>query len=147
MVASFSPSPITGKLPCFPSSASPVSYRLHLPAHNLKWGFGVESDGNSGAGRTKSRAFRISATSNASGSSKREVIMVDPAEAKRLAAKQMVEIRRKERLKRRREIEAINGAWAMIGLTAGLVIEGYSGKTIIEQLAGYLSAIVHIFVR
>ncbi|CAI0427736.1 unnamed protein product [Linum tenue] len=84
---------------------------------------------------------------NASGSSKREVIMVDPAEAKRLAAKQMVEIRRKERLKRRREIEAINGAWAMIGLTAGLVIEGYSGKTIIEQLAGYLSAIVHIFIR
>ncbi|CAN1228629.1 Cyclic nucleotide-gated ion channel 17 [Linum grandiflorum] len=68
-----------------------------------------------------------------SGYTKSEVIMVDPTEAKRLAAKQMVEIRRKEKLERRKEIEAINGAWAMIGLTAGLVIEGYTGKSILEQ--------------
>ncbi|CAL5328447.1 unnamed protein product [Camellia sinensis] len=64
---------------------------------------------------------------------KKEVIMVDPLEAKRLAAKQMAEIKEKERLKRRREIEAINGAWAMIGLTAGLVIEGHTGNSILSQ--------------
>jgi hypothetical protein len=37
-------------------------------------------------------------------------------------------------LQRRRQIEAINGAWAMIGLTAGLVIEGHTGKSILEQV-------------
>ncbi|CAI0394087.1 unnamed protein product [Linum tenue] len=145
MVASFSPSPVTGKLPLFSSPASSAVSGLYLPS--TKWGFGVEPDVSSGVSRTKGRAFRISATANASGSLKKVVIMVDPAEAKRLAAKQMVEIRRKERLKRTREIEAINGAWAMIGLTAGLLIEGYSGKTMIEQLAGYLYAIFHIFIR
>ncbi|KAJ6993971.1 hypothetical protein NC653_016949 [Populus alba x Populus x berolinensis] len=77
----------------------------------------------------------------------KEVIMVDPLEAKRLAAIQMKEIQRRERFKRRRQIEAINGAWAMIGLTAGLVIEGHTGKSILEQLAGYWFAIVHFFVR
>lgn len=35
---------------------------------------------------------------------------------------------------RRRQIEAINGAWAMIGLTAGLVIEGHTGKPILTQV-------------
>ncbi|CAL5376542.1 unnamed protein product [Camellia sinensis] len=110
---------------------------------------------------------------------KKEVIMVDPLEAKRLAAKQMAEIKEKERLKDgshdapqclalkfsyileihalsvrigelmmgRREIEAINGAWAMIGLTAGLLIEGHTGNSILSQLAGYWAAIVHFFVR
>ncbi|KAL7224586.1 hypothetical protein ACSBR1_025954 [Camellia fascicularis] len=48
---------------------------------------------------------------------------------------------------RRREIEAINGAWAMIGLTLGLVIEGHTGNSILSQLAGYWAAIVHFFVR
>lgn len=37
-------------------------------------------------------------------------------------------------LQRRRQIEAINGAWAMIGLTAGLVIEGHTGKSILDQV-------------
>nr|GMD79028.1 Chloroa_b-bind domain-containing protein [Ipomoea batatas] len=60
--------------------------------------------------------------------------MVDPLEAKRLAAKQMEAIKAKQRFKRTREIEAINGAWAMIGLTAGLVIEGHTGKSIIDQV-------------
>lgn len=35
---------------------------------------------------------------------------------------------------RQRQIEAINGAWAMIGLTAGLVIEGGTGKSIPDQV-------------
>lgn len=39
------------------------------------------------------------------------------------------------KLQRRRQIEAINGAWAMIGLTAGLVIEGQTGKSIIDQVS------------
>ncbi|KAJ0091272.1 hypothetical protein Patl1_14399 [Pistacia atlantica] len=73
--------------------------------------------------------------------------MVDPLEAKQLAAKQMEQIKAKEKFKRRRQIEAINGAWAMIGLTAGLVIEGHTGKNFLAQLAGYLSAIVSFFVH
>ncbi|KAF8389317.1 hypothetical protein HHK36_026011 [Tetracentron sinense] len=81
------------------------------------------------------------------GSSNKEVIMVDPLEAKRLAAKQMKEIQAKAKLKRQRRIEAINGAWAMIGLTTGLVIEGNTGNSILTQLAGYWGAISNFFVR
>ncbi|KZV29586.1 hypothetical protein F511_00864 [Dorcoceras hygrometricum] len=73
--------------------------------------------------------------------------MVDPLEAKRLASIQMAQIKSKESLRKRREIEAINGAWAMIGLTAGLVIEGGTGKSIVAQLAGYWAAFIGIFVR
>ncbi|MED6138334.1 hypothetical protein PIB30_073427 [Stylosanthes scabra] len=65
--------------------------------------------------------------------SNKDVIMVDPVEAKRLVARQMERIKVKEKLKRRRQIEAINGAWAMIGLAAGLIIEGQSGKSIPTQ--------------
>ncbi|GFP89730.1 hypothetical protein PHJA_001116800 [Phtheirospermum japonicum] len=100
--------------------------------------------------RTRSQAIRVLANPNASSdrkSSKKEVVMVDPLEAKRLAAKQMEQITAKENFKNRRQIEAINGAWAMIGLTAGLVIEGHTGNTIIAQLAGYWDAIVGFFVR
>ncbi|TXG60925.1 hypothetical protein EZV62_012288 [Acer yangbiense] len=79
--------------------------------------------------------------------SSKEVIMVDPLEAKRLAAKQFQDIKAKEKFKRRRQIEAINGAWAMIGLTAGLVIEGQTGKSILAQMAGYFSAITAFFMR
>lgn len=109
--------------------------------------------------------------------------MVDPLEAKKLAAKEMERIKAKERIKvsgcciiplhvlgikyleksaanhfhntsatslqhlnmlqplllkcclqRQREIEAVNGAWAMIGLTAGLVIEGHTGHSIPAQV-------------
>lgn len=38
-------------------------------------------------------------------------------------------------LQRRRRIEAINGAWAMLGLTAGLVIEGHTGNSILAQVS------------
>ncbi|KAL3362716.1 hypothetical protein AABB24_012165 [Solanum stoloniferum] len=78
---------------------------------------------------------------------RKEVIMVDPLEAKRLAAKQMEEIKAKERYQRRRQIEAINGAWAMIGLTVGLIIEGHTGLSIPSQLEGYVSAVVGIFTK
>ncbi|CAK7344668.1 unnamed protein product [Dovyalis caffra] len=128
---------ITGNF--LPSSRPPIL---------LKWGFRRDQDGGSVTSRLKSQAFRILANPNVSGNrNSREIIMVDPLEAKRLAAKQMKEIRAKERFKRRRRIEAINGAWAMIGLTVGLVIEGRTGKGILDQLAGYWSAIVHFFVR
>ena len=60
--------------------------------------------------------------------------MVDPLEAKRLAAKQMEEIKGRERQQRRREIESINGAWAIIGLTIGLIIEAQTGKGILAQV-------------
>uniref|UniRef100_A0A0E0K299 Uncharacterized protein n=1 Tax=Oryza punctata TaxID=4537 RepID=A0A0E0K299_ORYPU len=98
------------------------------------------------------------------------VVMVDPLEAKRLAAQQMQEIQAREKLKllvmvfhdyaeklsgllckilikekRRRQAEAINGALAMIGLTVGLVLEGQTGKGILAQLAGYLVALSSLF--
>ncbi|KAF5183899.1 hypothetical protein FRX31_026515 [Thalictrum thalictroides] len=72
---------------------------------------------------------------------KSEVIMVDPLEAKRLATKQMQEIEAEEKLARKRRIEAINGAWAMLGLTAGLVIEGRTGDSILAQLTGYWNVV------
>ncbi|GAY48455.1 hypothetical protein CUMW_111770 [Citrus unshiu] len=87
--------------------------------------------------RTKGQAFQVLANPNISprtNDSSKKIIMVDPLEAKRLANKQMQEIQAKEKFKRRRQIEAINGAWAMIGLTVGLVIEGQTGKNIIEQV-------------
>ncbi|XP_050215792.1 uncharacterized protein LOC126666918 [Mercurialis annua] len=138
MVAASPVLPINGLLSQYPSHSATI----------LKWGFRCDKDSGSSS-RTNSQAFRILATSNVSGtrSSKKEVIMVDPSEAKRLAAKQMKEIQAKEKFKRRRRIEAINGAWAMIGLTAGLVIEGRTGKSIMDQLAGYMFAIVHFFLR
>ncbi|XP_065851512.1 uncharacterized protein [Euphorbia lathyris] len=122
---------------------------LHSSSTIIKWGFRRDDDRSQVNRRTKSQAFKVLANPNvpAKGSSGKEVIMVDPVEAKRLAAKQMQEIKAKENFKRRRQIEAINGAWAMIGLTAALVIEGRTGKNIINQLAGYWSAIVHIFVQ
>ncbi|KAI3446673.1 hypothetical protein Pfo_003338 [Paulownia fortunei] len=80
------------------------------------------------------------------GKSNKVVVMVDPLEAKRLAARQMEQIKAKEKFKKRRQIEAINGAWAMIGLTAGLVIEGHTGNSILAQLAGYWAALIGFFV-
>lgn len=73
--------------------------------------------------------------------------MVDPLEAKRLAAKQMQEFRAREKLKREGRIEAINGAWAVFGLAAGLVIEGHTGKSIPTQVSGYWAAIVSFFFK
>ncbi|KAK1323735.1 hypothetical protein QJS10_CPA02g01419 [Acorus calamus] len=86
--------------------------------------------------KRESHVCRVLVNAKASPGKKKpnEVIMVDPLEAKRLAAKQMEELQAKERLKRRRQIEAINGAWAMIGLTAGLVIEGQTGNNILNQV-------------
>ncbi|XP_010545435.1 PREDICTED: uncharacterized protein LOC104817810 [Tarenaya hassleriana] len=100
-------------------------------------------------GMTRGEPFHVLANSNVipgKGGSSKEVIMVDPLEAKRLASKQMEDIRVRERLKRRRQIEAINGAWAMIGLTGGLVVEGQTGKGILAQVAGYWSSFFHLFV-
>ncbi|CAA7408147.1 unnamed protein product [Spirodela intermedia] len=84
-------------------------------------------------------------TSRRRRSSSDDVVMVDPLEAKRLAAQQMQEIQAKQKLKRQRRIEAINGAWAVIGLTAGLVVEVQTGDSIPAQLARYWSAIVSQF--
>ncbi|KAL7093189.1 hypothetical protein ACP275_11G027400 [Erythranthe tilingii] len=103
--------------------------------------------------RTRNQEIRVLANPNASSPSsekrkaKKEVVMVDPVEAKRLAAKQMELIKAKEKFIKRRQIEAINGAWAMIGLTAGLVIEGQTGDSILAQLAGYGAAFLGFFVR
>ncbi|NP_001359390.1 uncharacterized protein LOC100278609 isoform 1 [Zea mays] len=90
-------------------------------------------------------AFASADASQGKRSSGENVVMVDPLEAKRLAAKQMQEIRAKEKLKRRSQAEAINGPLAMIGLTAGLIVEAQTGKGILGQLAGYLTAISSLF--
>ncbi|KAJ4709413.1 Chlorophyll A-B binding protein [Melia azedarach] len=125
--------------------------RLHYSSATVfKWEWRGDQGGSLVSSRTKGQTFRVLANPNVSPgekSSGKDVIMVDPLEAKRLAAKQLQEIQAKEKYKRRREIEAINGAWAMIGLTAGLVIEGHTGKNILAQLAGYWSAIINFFVH
>ncbi|KAF3457343.1 hypothetical protein FNV43_RR02000 [Rhamnella rubrinervis] len=48
-------------------------------------------------------------------------------------------------VKRQRQIEAINGAWAIIGLTTGLVIESQSGKGILAQVKLLSTLFVHIY--
>ncbi|XP_028103172.1 uncharacterized protein LOC114302353 [Camellia sinensis] len=130
-------------------SSSSSSSSINHSSTVFKWGLRRDQETKLFTHRTKGQAVRVLANPNVTPrkAEKKEVIMVDPLEAKRLAAKQMAEIKEKERLKRRREIEAINGAWAMIGLTAGLVIEGHTGNSILSQLAGYWAAIVHFFVR
>ncbi|KAE8713987.1 cytochrome P450 [Hibiscus syriacus] len=147
MSASLQPQPFINGILLF--SSSNLQFH-HRSTTIFRWRFGRDQDSSLVTSRTKGQAFRILANPNVY-SGKRdpgnEVPMVDPLEAKRLAAKQMEQIKAKEKIKRRRQIEAINGAWAMIGLTAGLVIEGQTGKSILEQLAGYLLAIIHIFVR
>nr|GEX19313.1 chlorophyll a-b binding protein [Tanacetum cinerariifolium] len=115
----------------------------------IRWGLRREFDSGLGIRRTSGKAIPV-ANPNvtiASGKAKKEVIMVDPAEAKRLAAKQMETIKKKQTFKRRRQIEAINGAWAMLGLTAGLVIEGQTGNGILAQLTGYWAAVTSFFGR
>ncbi|KAI3811378.1 hypothetical protein L1987_21099 [Smallanthus sonchifolius] len=127
-----------------PSSSS-FSNNRHS-ATPIRWGFTRGIDSIPGMYRTKGQVANANVTV-ASGKAKKEVIMVDPAEAKRLAAKQMEDIKKKQTFKRRRQIEAINGAWAILGLTAGLVIEGQTGNGILAQLAGYWAVVVNFFVR
>ncbi|XP_073030908.1 uncharacterized protein [Primulina eburnea] len=122
------------------------SKSLHPPM--VRWGLKREQDIR--LHPRSSRAILVLANPNVSpgkGNSNKVVIMVDPLEAKRLASKQMAQIKEKERLRKQHRIEAINGAWAMIGLTAGLVIEGGTGKSIMAQFAGYWAAFIGIFVR
>ncbi|KAG4929722.1 hypothetical protein JHK82_046791 [Glycine max] len=132
-----------------PSNAQFVSFNARHRSSSPtlpRWGWRKEQDASIVANRTRGQAFQVLVASGKEGS-KDDVVMVDPVEAKRLAAKQMEKIKAKEKLKRRRQIEAINGAWAMIGLTAGLVIEGQTGKSILTQLQDYLGTIVSFFVR
>ncbi|XVF47788.1 hypothetical protein PTKIN_Ptkin03bG0139100 [Pterospermum kingtungense] len=134
MSASLQPQPLfNGSLL---SSSSNLQFH-HRSATILRWRFGKHQGSSLVNSGIKGQAFRILANPNVSsgeGDPGNEVIMVDPLEAKRLAAQQLVQIKAKEKLKRRRQIEAINGAWAMIGLTAGLVIEGQTGKSILAQV-------------
>ncbi|XP_009379505.1 uncharacterized protein LOC103967904 isoform X1 [Pyrus x bretschneideri] len=139
--------PINGGLLFTQSSSFPNHHRPSAPLYN--WSWRRHQGGSVVAYRTNGSALQLLANPNVSskkGASNNEVIMVDPLEAKRLAAKQMEEIKAKEKYKRKRQIEAINGAWAMIGLTAGLLIEAQTGKSIPTQLVDYWSVIVDIFV-
>ncbi|OMO51023.1 hypothetical protein CCACVL1_30052 [Corchorus capsularis] len=118
------------------SSSPNLQFHHRSAATIFRWRYGRLQYPSLVTSRTNGQAFRILATANVPSGKEdpgKNVIMVDPLEAKRLAAKQMEQIKAKEKRKRRRQIEAINGAWAMIGLTAGLVIEGQTGKSILEQ--------------
>ncbi|KAB2625996.1 hypothetical protein D8674_017656 [Pyrus ussuriensis x Pyrus communis] len=140
--------PINGGLLFTQGSSFPNHHRPSAPLYN--WSWRRHQGGSVVAYRTNGSALQLLANPNVSskkGASNNEVIMVDPLEAKRLAAKQMEEIKAKEKYKRKRQIEAINGAWAMIGLTAGLLIEAQTGKSIPTQLVGYWRAIVDMFMR
>uniref|UniRef100_A0A7N0SWW9 Uncharacterized protein n=1 Tax=Kalanchoe fedtschenkoi TaxID=63787 RepID=A0A7N0SWW9_KALFE len=127
----------------FPSSSSlhllsPPPSALRFDQYN-KFAFRSDHDTSITGRIPKSHVVQmvVSATKD----SNKEVTMVDPLEAKRLAEKQMQEIKAKEKYKRKRKIEAINGGWAMIGLTAGLVVEGHTGNGILKQLVSYWDAV------
>ncbi|KAL0873114.1 hypothetical protein Bca101_022819 [Brassica carinata] len=134
-------------------SSSSIHVRFTVPSAPffLRNGLRRQQDAKLVGTRARGGAVRVLANPNASSpppgkvKAKKEVIMVDPLEAKRLASKQMEEIKGRERQQRRREIEAINGAWAIIGLLIGLVIEAQTGKGILAQLDGYWSAVLHLF--
>ncbi|RLM78821.1 uncharacterized protein C2845_PM12G12070 [Panicum miliaceum] len=100
----------------------------------FRWTIQYKQWGHTLHRRSHMLAFASADAPQGKRSSGENVVMVDPLEAKRLAAKQMQEIRAKEKLKKQRQGEAINGALAMIGLTAGLVVEGQTGKGILAQL-------------
>ncbi|KAG5414202.1 hypothetical protein IGI04_001769 [Brassica rapa subsp. trilocularis] len=151
VVTSFSSTP-----PLFfssPLSSSNLRGRFTIPSSpsSLLNGLRRHQDAKLVGTRARGGAVRVLANPNASSpppgkvKAKKEVIMVDPVEAKRLASKQMEEIKGRERQQRRREVEAINGAWAIIGLLIGLVIEAQTGKGILAQLDGYWSAVLHLF--
>ncbi|KMZ62845.1 hypothetical protein ZOSMA_43G00260 [Zostera marina] len=100
--------------------------------------------------RRNSKAFLIRATASGSKSKRKQinnngVLMVNPLEAKQMAVKQMQEIQAKERSNKLRRIEAINGAWAVIGLMVGLVIESRTGNSIPQQLTGYWMTVTGFF--
>ncbi|CAN6449620.1 unnamed protein product [Victoria cruziana] len=128
------------------SSSIPLFHSDRLPtsASLLSCQWKTKNYACSVARGPSSRSFRVFAESTVS-SGKRtpgdKVVMVDPLEAKRLAAEQMEMLKTKEKFKRQRQIEAINGAWAVIGLTAAVVIEGQTGDGILAQLAGYWMAV------
>ncbi|GAA0140403.1 hypothetical protein LIER_01759 [Lithospermum erythrorhizon] len=129
-----------------PSAQHLSSFGSNYSIGSIKWG--VRREGQMGSQQRGGQAFRVLANPDVSpgkDNKRKEVIMVDPLEAKKLAKKQMEQIKSKERFMKRRRIEAINGAWAMIGLTAGLVIEGHTGQNILSQLAGYWAALIGIF--
>lgn len=42
-------------------------------------------------------------------------------------------------MQKQQRIEAINGGWAVLGLTVGIVFEGYTGKSILAQVSDYLN--------
>ncbi|XP_006647493.1 uncharacterized protein LOC102703459 [Oryza brachyantha] len=128
------------------SSSSPfLSTGLVCSAPSTsRWTVVYKQPGHTVYRRSHVQSFLAFASADASGgkrSSGDNVVMVDPLEAKRIAAQQMQEIRAREKMKRRRQAEAINGALAMIGLTVGLVVEGQTGKGILAQLAGYFAAL------
>ncbi|XP_075514554.1 uncharacterized protein LOC142549476 isoform X2 [Primulina tabacum] len=128
-------------------SARRLSSSNSLPPTTFRWGLKRKQDTRLHPRRSQAILLANPNVSPDKGNSKKEVVMVDPLEAKRLASKQMAQIKAKEKLRKQRQIEAINGAWAMIGLTVGLVIEGGTGKSIIAQLAGYWAAFIGFFVR
>ncbi|XWS73180.1 hypothetical protein CRYUN_Cryun02cG0104000 [Craigia yunnanensis] len=82
--------------------SSPNLQFHHRSATIFRWRFGRDQGSNLVTCRTKGQAFRILANPNVSsgkGDPGNEVIMVDPLEAKRLASKQMEQIKAKEKFK------------------------------------------------
>ena len=132
------------------SSSSPFLSTGHVSSapSTSRWTVQYKQPGHTFYRRTHVQSFLAFASTDASEgkrSSGDNVVMVDPLEAKRLAAQQMQQIQAREKLKRRRRAESINGALAMIGLTVGLVLEGQTGKGILAQLAGYPTALSSLF--
>lgn len=69
----------------------------------------------------------------------REIRLVDPSTAKVMADEDMVRRKQAAWVQRLRNIEAINGAWAVLGITAALIGEGLTGEGPLGQIAIYLN--------
>eukprot|EP00897_Mesotaenium_endlicherianum_P004550 jgi/Mesen1/4122/ME000218S03239 len=77
----------------------------------------------------------------------RQVALVDPLIAKKMAEDDVKRRKVAAGRQRLREIEAINGGWAAVGLCAGIVREGLTGQGIILQIAGYLDMLTDALAK
>eukprot|EP00271_Cylindrocystis_brebissonii_P020363 TRINITY_DN6706_c0_g1_i1.p1 TRINITY_DN6706_c0_g1~~TRINITY_DN6706_c0_g1_i1.p1 ORF type:complete len:180 (-),score=22.05 TRINITY_DN6706_c0_g1_i1:609-1148(-) len=75
----------------------------------------------------------------------KEVVLVDPLVAKRIAEEDFVRRQKDAAKQRQREVEAINGGWAAVGLVGGFVVESITGQGILAQVASYLDGVATFF--
>ncbi|CAI5513139.1 unnamed protein product [Closterium sp. Naga37s-1] len=101
----------------------------------------VSAADNGAAAAEEMRLARGSARLEGAPRGAKQVLLVDPVEAKRLAQEDLKKRAKAASQQKWREIEAINGAWAVIGIFAALVGEGFTQTGILGQCALYLELV------